>query len=130
LNFLPDTSIWVDYLRHGSKGPAAELDGLLAKQVVMVCGPVVAEVTAGASPPDRDLIWQSVGTLPWAELDHSAWRLVGELSYDLRSSGRTLPLTDVVIAVACGRAKAALWTQDADFERIVEVYPDLSLHTP
>lgn len=128
MKVVPDTSVWVDFLREGASGPAAELDNLLGNEAVMVCGPVVAEVTAGVSPADRDLIWQSIGTLPWAELDRSAWRLVGELSYDLRTSGRAVPLTDVMIAVACGRAKAALWTRDEDFGRIAEVYSDLALH--
>jgi predicted nucleic acid-binding protein len=77
-----------------------------------------------------DALWISVGALPWAELDRSAWRMVGEVAADLRSAGVSLPLTDVEIAVASVRAEAALWTRDLDFERIRSALPGLQLYRP
>ena len=127
MRVLPDTSIWVDYLRRGASGPGGELDGLLERDSVLVCGPVLAELLAGAPPERRDELWLALGSLPWAELDHAAWRQVGELANDLRRTGTSVALTDLVIAVACVHAEATLWTGDRDFERIRRALPGLEL---
>lgn len=127
MRLLPDTSVWVDYLRGGASGPAGELDGLLERGTVLVCGPVVAELLAGAAPAQRDELWMALGSLSWAEIDRAAWRQAGEVANDLRRSGTSVPLTDVVIAVACARSEATLWTNDRDFQRIREALPQLEL---
>jgi predicted nucleic acid-binding protein len=127
---LPDTSIWVDYLREGVSGAAAALEGHLQEESVLVCGPVLAELLAGTPPERRDDLWLALGSLPWAELDHAAWRRASEVANDLRRTGRSVPLTDVVIAVACTRADASLWTRDRDFEAIGAVLPELEVYAP
>ena len=130
MTILPDTSIWVDFLRLGTQGPAAVLDRYLDDESVLVCGPVMAELLAGAGPTQVDELWLAVGSLPWAELDHAGWRHVGEVAGRLRSTGRAVPLTDVVIAVAAARAGASVWSRDEDFVRIQSALPQLKLHLP
>ncbi len=127
MRVLPDTSVWVAYLRGGKKRSAAALDGFLEQESVLVCGPVIAELLAGTPPDRREELWLALGSLPWAELDHAAWRQVGEVANALRRVGRPVPLTDVIIAIACVRAEAALWTEDRDFERIGQELPALEL---
>jgi len=127
VNVLPDTSVWVEYLRRGASGPAAELERRLHDGSVLVCGPVLAELLAGAPGERRDELWLALGSLPWAELDHAGWRQVGELANDLRRADVSVPLTDLVIAVAAARSQATLWTRDQDFERIRPVLPALEL---
>ena len=129
MRLLPDTSIWVDYLQTGSRGPASELDDLLAEDSVFICGPVAAELLAGATPNRRDDLWIALGGLPWAELDHEAFREAGHVANDLRRRGDVVPLTDVIIAVAAARADVSLWTHDRDFERIKAVLPALVLRS-
>lgn len=128
MKVLPDTSIWVDYLREGASGAAAALEEHLEQESVVVCGPVLAELLAGTPPERRDDLWLALGSLPWAELDHAGWRRAGEVANDLRRMGRSVPLTDVVIAVACMRAGASLWTRDRDFEAIGAVLPELEVY--
>jgi predicted nucleic acid-binding protein len=125
---LPDTSIWVEYLRRGTQGAAAALDDLLADEAVLVCGPVLAELLAGTRADDRETLWHALGALPWAELDHEGWRRAGAVASALRSDGVTLPLTDIEIAVACEGAEAALWTRDSDFERLGAHLPALMFY--
>jgi predicted nucleic acid-binding protein len=125
---LPDTSVWVDYLSAGADGAAAPLDRLLAEESVLVCGPVLAELLAGTAAGDRGELWHALAALPWADLDHEAWRLVGELAFELRRAGLSLPLTDLEIAVACASSGAALWTRDDDFHRLVPHLPSLQLY--
>jgi predicted nucleic acid-binding protein len=125
---LPDTSVWVEFSRRGAAGRAAGLAALLDAGEVATCGPVVAELLAGAKGDVAERMWETLSSLPWAELDSSAWREVGAIASRLRSDGQTLPLTDLVIAVAAARSGHSLWSFDADFERIAAVLTPLELH--
>lgn len=127
MKLLPDTSIWVEYLRGGDSRVARELDEHLDRGTVMVCGPVIAELFAGVASQHREELWLAIGSLPWAEIDQPAWRRVGEVANELRSRGEAVPLTDVAIAVATAEAEAELWTRDEDFERIRGAVPELQL---
>ena len=124
---LPDTSVWVAYLRPGSNALTETLHGHVERGEVLICGPVLAELLAGARPDDRTTLGEVLGALPWADLDRRAWASVGELAAELRARGETLPLTDLEIAVAAHSANATLWTADRDFDRIAAVLPELNL---
>lgn len=130
MNLLPDTSIWIDYLRGRDSATVAEMDRYLERESVFTCGPVMAELLAGTAPDRRDDLWLAIGSLPWADIDQPAWRSVGEVANDLRRAGVSVPFTDVAIAVAAAKVEARLWTNDRDFERIQERLPDLELHRP
>jgi predicted nucleic acid-binding protein len=127
MTLVADTSVWVEYLRRGARGWAAELDELLQRGEVLMCGPVLAELLAGLPSDRRSAFWVRWQALPWAELERSSWLRAGALAGDLRRRGATVPLTDIVIAVAAARAGAALWSADADFERLTGVMDDLTL---
>lgn len=125
MTVLPDTSVWVSYLRQGRRGQAADLDHLLDTGEVVVCGPVVAELLAGADEPTRGELWGLLVSLPWADLGPTEWRRVGETAAALRAAGLSLPLTDIEIAVAASAATAAVWSDDSDSDRIQTALPEL-----
>jgi len=91
---------------------------------------VLAELLTGTAGTQRDDVWRTFLSLPWAELDSSAWRETGLVAHALRQAGETVPLTDVMIAVASVRAQALVWTRDIDFERIRRALPGLELYRP
>lgn len=132
MNVLPDTSIWIETLRRTRNNGASRLhmEELLRQKAVLMCGPVLAEILAGTAKERREQVWLSLGSLPWAELDHEAWRQVGELANNLSQRGRKVALTDLTIGVAAARAGAAIWTRDPDFERVQEGLPELELYQP
>ena len=130
MTIVADTSVWIAFLRMGARGAAASLDSLLANQSVAVCGPVVAEILAGASPRDRSQLRLLFGGLPWAEIDRSAWGRVGDVAAELRERGETVPLTDIEIAVAAEAMDARLWSWDTDFARVARVMKGLRLFNP
>jgi predicted nucleic acid-binding protein len=124
---LPDTSIWVAYLRAGAEDITRQFNAALERREVLACGPVVAELGAGARPHDRATLLASLGGLPWAELDRHAWQSVGLLAAELRDRGQSIPLTDLEIAVAAHTTRAALWTADDHFERLAPLLDGLEL---
>ena len=129
MRLLPDTSIWIDFFS-GETDAADELDRLIGEDEVFLCGPVLAELVAGTPPEQRSAVSSALGSLPFLDLEKAEWRTAGEVSFDLDRRGQSVPLIDVVIAIACVRARARLWTRDRDFERIREVLPQLELYAP
>jgi predicted nucleic acid-binding protein len=127
---LPDTSVWVDFSRRGARGRAAALGDLLDRGDVVTCGPVVAELLAGAGGAVAERMWEMLSSLRWAELDVAGWRQVGLTAQHLRATGTTLPLTDLTIAVASTRAGHDLWSFDGDFERITPILEGMKLYDP
>jgi predicted nucleic acid-binding protein len=128
---LADTSVWVEYLRsapssapsregRSSASPAEALDARIEQEQVMTCGPVVAELLAGARGPQRDELAVLLGAQPWIDLGHGDWLTVGQTAAELRERGHTTPLIDVQIAVCATLAEAELWTLDGDYERIAQ----------
>ncbi len=130
MTVLADTAIWVDFLKVGARGPAADLAILLRDREVVLCGQVVAELLAGTQPRQREGLWTLLSGLPWLELRPRGWRRVGELAGDARRRGYTLPLTDVQIAVLALENRVELWSRDAHFTQISASVPELCLFEP
>lgn len=126
---LPDTSVWIQYFRSRSGAEGDRLEALIAAGEVAICGPVLAELLAGAGDSQREAIVGTVGGLPFAGLDRASWEEVGAVGSRLRLSGQTLPLTDLAIAVAAARAGHVLWSLDSDFERIAPALEGLELYS-
>ncbi len=125
---LPDTSVWILYFRSTSGPDGDRLEELIEDGEVAICGPVLAELLAGAGDGQREAIVGTVGGLPMADLDRTAWEEVGAVARRLRQAGQTLPLTDLTIAVAAVRNGHTLWSLDTDFERIAPVLDGLELY--
>ncbi|MGH9304066.1 MAG: PIN domain-containing protein [Acidimicrobiales bacterium] len=130
MTVLADTSIWVEYLRRGRESKAARLDDLLVAGDLVTCGPVVAELLAGAKSPGRGRLWLLLTSLPWADLGPVQWQSVGEAAGRLRERGETVALTDIEISVAAVDSSSRLWTRDSDFKRVRSVLPALQLFDP
>lgn len=125
---MVDTSVWVDFARRGERGRAAEMRDLLDAGEVATCGPVTAELLAGAEGEVAERMWETLSSLLWAGLNAAGWREVGVVACRLRRGGETLPLTDLAIAVAASRAGHAVWSFDADFGRIQTALEGLELY--
>jgi len=125
---LPDTSIWVGYFRDTPRDAADHLASLIDAGEVAVCGPVLAELMAGAGREQREDLLETLLGLPWADLDLEAWLSIGETAGKLRRSGTPLPFTDLAIAAAAHRGGYALWSLDSDFERIRTALEGLELY--
>ena len=124
---VADTSVWIEYLRRGASGWAWELDELLARSELMMCGPVLAELVAGVPAEHRSDYGLRLRALPWSGLDRDGWLRAGLVRGDLRRAGFTASLIDIAIAVSAAQAGASLWTADAAHERVAAEMNDLKL---
>lgn len=89
---LPDTSIWVAYLRTGAEGLTHELNQGLDVERFSPAAPSSPSSSPAHVRPARIA---SLTGLPRADLDHNARQSVGLLAAELRDPGQTLPLTDL-----------------------------------
>jgi predicted nucleic acid-binding protein len=124
---VADTSVWVEYLRRGERGWAWELDELLARREIVMCGPVLAELVAGVPRERRSDYALRLRALPWSGLDRDGWLRAGLVRGDLRRGGYTASLIEVAIAVSAVQAGAALWTGDAAHEHVATAMGDLTV---
>ena len=87
MTVLADTSVWVECLRRGKGSTSDRLDGLLVAGEVLVCGPVVAELLAGAKAAELPRFFDPLTAAP-------------QMSRD----GEPMPISDLVefrTPVAC-----------------------------
>jgi predicted nucleic acid-binding protein len=129
VSVLADTSIWVEYLR-GQEPVASQLERLVREGQALVCGPVVAELLAGArSDSDGDRLL-ALTSLRFVEVTRQTWRHAGDVTRALRGVGTAVPLLDVVIGVACAQAHVRLWTRDRLFDQLRGALAELQLYAP
>jgi predicted nucleic acid-binding protein len=129
VNVLPDTSIWIEYLR-GEEPAASQLERLVGQGEALVCGPVLAELLAGArGDADADALL-ALTSLRLVEVTRQTWRRAGDVARAMRGVGEIVPLLDVVIGVACEQARLPLWTRDRHFAQLRRALPELELYSP
>ena len=122
-----DTSVWIEAFRHQDCAERGEVDDLLAKNQVVMAGPVLAEVLQGArTEAERLRLEVTLQALPFIEADRGDWAKAGELSFGLRRQGRTIPLTDLLVAVLAIENGHTIYALDRHFQSI----PGVKLHEP
>lgn len=123
---LVDTSVWVDYLRHGRSPSSQELDLLLEEDRAVLCGVVELELLQGVRPHDKPALAELLSALPFIETEREDFQAAGEILGHLRTRGIQIPATDGLIAATCLRQKMVLLTGDRHFDHI----QNLQKHSP
>lgn len=124
---LPDTCAWIDFFNGNRTALAEALAESLAQDVVVTCGMVLCELLQGVRKPGEELLMlNALQALPHLEMSRELWSSAGRLSASLRTRGRSLPLSDIIIATMALDQNCAVLTVDRHFEGI----PGLVLVTP
>ncbi len=85
----------------------------------LLAGMVMAEILQGVkAPKEANLVKQSLEKLPYLEITRDIWEAAGEMSAALRSTGITIPLSDLVIAGAALSGGHEVFTIDPHFEKV------------
>src|SRR5512140_1664101 len=118
---LADTCIWIEYFR--GEGPLSDdLRRLIKKGEMVITGLVVYEILQGAkNKKDADLIKEVTQALPILETTHKIWLSAGDLFFDLRRKGITLPPSDVLLAAIALENNCSVFTTDNHFNHISKI---------
>ncbi len=124
---VADTSVWIAYQREPESDIGKEFELLLTGDSIAMLGPIMAEILQG-SRSDGEFIFyvNRLDGLRFIDTDQQTWTLVGDLGYQLRSRGDTVPFADLVIAALAIQNRLPVFTLDQDFRRI----PGLDLYEP
>lgn len=116
---LPDTCAWIDYFRPGTTPLGQALEKALKSEAVFICGPVIYELVQGVrSEKEQTLLKSALNALPFLEMNETLWIKAGRLSANLRKEGKTIPFSDVLIAVLSIEKNLAVMTVDEHFRDI------------
>ena len=122
-----DTSVWIEFLRGTDAGRSAEVARLVRGGRAVLCGVVEAELLAGVrSDAEREVLADALSGPEYAEVDRSTWRRAGELAAVLRRHGKTVPMSDLILAAVALAGDFAVFSIDNHFRLI----PGLRLHRP
>jgi len=113
---LPDTCAWIDFFA-GKVTAVANLVAIaLQNSPVFTCGPVLSELLQGTrGDHDREAVLEAHRSLEYAEATPAVWVRAGDLAKALRSSGITIPLSDVLIAAIAIEQRLEIITADRHF---------------
>jgi predicted nucleic acid-binding protein len=114
-NVLVDTSVWVDFFRHGESPASRELDHLLEEGQAVLCGIVELELLQGLRASDKPFLTELISGLPYIETIREDFQKSGEILGALRAKGFQIPATDGLIATLCLRHDLSLLTLDRHF---------------
>jgi predicted nucleic acid-binding protein len=120
-----DTSVWVEFLRVGRGKNSAAVEDLVRSSRAVTCGMVLAELLAGVrNVQDGRQLQEALAGLDYLEMTEQAWRRAGELASGLRVRGRTLPMSDLIVAALAIEHGFAILTVDSHFRHVpgVDLY--------
>ena len=118
---IADTCIWIEYFRKRGSVSSALRD-LIKQGRVIVTGPVICELLQGAkNPKDAELIKEVTKALPLLLVTQETWLSAGDLFFDLRRKGITLPPSDVLLAALAIENDCPVFTLDNHFDCIPKV---------
>jgi predicted nucleic acid-binding protein len=115
---LVDTSAWVDFFR-GRGRQAIEVDELLERDEVALCGPVVTEIRRGLrSTSDRSRVLPLLSACHALPQPALLWEEAGELGWYLAKRGAVVKSLDLLIATYALTHRVPVLTSDSDFARM------------
>ena len=86
---------------------------------MLTCGVVLLELLQGIKiPREEELVKNALLALPHLEMTREIWLKAGKLASFLRSKGRILPLSDIIIVAIALEHGCAVLTIDRHFEAI------------
>ena len=115
---LADTSIWVDYLRGGSRGVGSEMPQLLARGEILMHSFIVAEIALGSLHNRRERLDEMEALLEVRVAKLNEVRHMIE-AHTLYSKG--IGLTDAHLIASCLLTLGTqLWTRDGALKKVAK----------
>jgi len=113
-----DTSIWIEYFKNNSNYVTFIEENLNLENIYII-GPVISELLHGVKNEKEYLILsKSISAILYLDCIFEDWIKTGSILFDLKKKGKTIPLTDALIAAIAVRIDAAILTLDQHFKDI------------
>ena len=114
---LIDTCCWIDFFKSKDGQLGNIVSRLIESNSAVISGVIVSELLQGCkSDKERkqlDSLFSTIDSLPTLEED---WKSTGLRLQKLRSEGKTVPVTDGLIASVAKRNKIPVLTIDNHFQ--------------
>ncbi len=118
---IADTCIWVEFFRTKSEISNCLRD-LIASNLVAGVGIIIAELLQGTKTnKEREIITDIFNTLEYVEITKDIWIESGTLARKLRSEGKTIPFSDIIIACCAKKHQHQIFTIDKHFHAIHDI---------
>lgn len=120
---LVDTSSWIEALRkNGKKKIRDRVYNLLMEGKVVFCHMVLLELWNGAKGDyEKKKLKELEDTIPCISTTLEVWGIANTLAKECRSSGYTIPPTDIMIAACSIFHKTSIDHCDSHFDKIFDV---------
>ena len=116
---IADSSVWVAFQRQPESEVGRHLDSLLARDEVIMVGPVLTEILQGArSEQEFAFLAQRLKSLAFLDADQDTWVIAGRLNFELKTKGGLLASADLVVSALAVQHDLTLYTTDSDFSRV------------
>ncbi|MBI5789274.1 MAG: PIN domain-containing protein [Candidatus Schekmanbacteria bacterium] len=122
---IADTCIWIEFFRSKSE-ISNQLMELIAANRIVGNGIIMAELLQGVKTnKEREIIIETFKTLDYMEIDKEVWLKAGILAAEMRSKGRTIPLSDILLACCAEKYNLQIFTVDKHFQDIpnISIFP-------
>ncbi len=118
---IADTCVWIEFFRTKSE-ISNRLKDLIASNSVAGTGIIVAELLQGIKTnKEREIIIDIFNTIEYLEITKDIWIESGILSRKLRSLGKTIPLSYIIIACCAKKHQYQIFTIDKHFQAITDI---------
>ncbi len=115
---LVDTNVIIEYW----KRPTEPIRQKFLSDEVAICGIVLAELLHGSkNEVDKQKIVKSLEEFTFLQIPEALWIDVGDLLFNLKTNGLTIPFQDAVIFSLCKNYQCSLWTFDNHFKSIQKI---------
>lgn len=118
---IVDTCIWIEYFRTKSV-ISNRLRDLISNNLVAGVGIIIAELLQGIkTKKEHEIITDIFDTIEDLEITREIWIESGILARELRSHGKTIPLSDIIIACCARKHRYQIFTIDKHFQMIPDI---------
>ncbi len=115
---IADTRIWIEFFRTKSE-TSNRMKDFIAHNLVVGSGIILAELLQGCKTnKEREIIIDIFNTLDYIEITKDIWIEAGNLASQLRSQGKTIPLSDMILACCAREYQYPIFTIDKHFQDI------------
>ena len=120
-----DSSVWIRIFRESvSEDLAKEVDLLIGERRAAIVPIINLEVLSGASTTqDFFNLKRSFHGLTWFMFDDKIWDISAKWAFELKRTGISVPIADILIAVTAYKNGALVLHADKHFDFIASKYP-------